>query len=82
MVGGKQILPDEFPKVLLQGDSHAVHRDIDDIKRAIDEQGKPAYVWVRDATGKTYKGSVKHMIGNVNVMHKVKHKKNDNKKSK
>lgn len=75
LVGGKQVLPIELPKVLLQGDSYAIHKDIDDIKKAIDKQGKPAYVWVRDATGKTYKGSVKYMIENVNAMYKVKHKK-------
>lgn len=74
-IGGKQILPDDFPKILLQGDSHSVHRDIDDIKKAIDKQGQPAYVWVKDATGKTYKGSVKKMIGRVNATYKVKHEK-------
>ena len=78
-VGGRQIVPDDFPKVLLQGDSHAVHRDIDDIKKAIDEQGDPADVWVRDATGKTYRGSVKKMIGNVNAMYSVKHKDEESK---
>lgn len=73
-IGGKEILPDGFPKILLQGDSHSVHRDIDVIKKAIDEQGAPAYIWVRDATGKTYKGSVKNMIKNVEAMYKYKHK--------
>jgi len=72
-VGGRQIFPDDFPKVLLQGDSHTVYRDIDDIKKAIDKHGSPAYIWVRDATGKTYKGSAKKMVGCVNAMHKVKH---------
>ena len=72
---GKQVLPIELPKVLLQGDSYAIHKDIDYIKKAINEHGKPVYIWVRDATGKTYKGSAKNMIGHVNAMYKVKHKK-------
>jgi hypothetical protein len=74
-MGGKEILPDGFPKILLQGDSHAVHRDIDVIKKAIDEQGIPDYVWVRDATGKIYKGNVKNMIKNVDAMYNNKHQK-------
>lgn len=36
-IGGKVILPDGFPKVLLQGDSHTVYRDIEVIKKPIDE---------------------------------------------
>lgn len=64
---------DGFPKVLLQGDSHTIYRDIDIIKRGLDEHGSPNYIWVRDATGKTYKGSVKRMIGNVEAMYKSKH---------
>jgi len=66
---------DGFPKVLLQGDSHVVYRNIDFIKKAIDENGSPNYVWVRDATGKLYKGSVRKMIKNVEAMYKVKHNK-------
>jgi len=78
-IGGNELLPDGFPKVLLQGDSHSIHRDIDVIKKAIDEEGVPAHIWVRDATGKTYKGSVKNMAKNVEAMYKNKH---ENKKSK
>ncbi len=72
---GRQIFPDDLPKVLLQGDSHTLHRDIDDIKKAIDKERVPKYIWVRDVTGKTYKGSAKNMIKRVNAMYKVKHKK-------
>ena len=64
-----------LPKVILQGDSHTIYRDIDIIKEAIDEQGATNYVWVRDATGKIYKGSIKKMVGNVEAMYKVKHDK-------
>jgi hypothetical protein len=74
-IGGNEIIPDGFPKVLLQGDSHSIHRDIDVIKKAIGEQGAPSYIWVRDATGKTYKGRVKKMVRNVEAMYKSKHNK-------
>jgi hypothetical protein len=79
-IGGNELLPDGFPKVLLQGDNHSIHRDIDVIKKTIDKQGAPLYIWVRDATGKTYKGSVKKMVGNVNAMYQTKHNNDENKK--
>lgn len=68
-------MQDGFPKTLLQGDSHTIYRDIDIIKNAIDKQGSPDYVWVKDATGKTYKGNVKNMINRVETFYKSKHKK-------
>lgn len=67
-------MQDGFPKTLLQGDSHTIYRDIDIIKKAVDEQGFPSSVWVKDATGKTYRGGVKNMVKKVEAMYKSKHK--------
>ena len=45
-------LQDGLPKELLPGDDHMVYRDIEPIKKMIDEQGESKYICARDATGK------------------------------
>jgi len=69
--GQKMILVDSgdnLPKEIFPLDNHTVYRDIQKIKQAIDEQGEPDYILVRDATDRKYKGSTQRMVSHVNAL--------------
>jgi hypothetical protein len=62
------ILSSKLPLEINPYDSQDIYLNIEHIHNAIEKNGEPKYIWVKDKLGKEYRGSTKKLKANVSAM--------------